>query len=149
MPGCVDDFTSLAPKQSTITVAGGIKLPVEEMGSVGLSYRLPDGSTKTVELTIALYSSELYSTQPFYWSYIRHRGLTLFGKGNDLYLALYGAYLLSANHKNGVLVKIQTGASPAPRTRVLAHEAHEPHSNDKDTTPSACELASLLPSAHH
>ncbi|KAH9859192.1 hypothetical protein J1614_012269 [Plenodomus biglobosus] len=41
--GCADDFVSLIPKQGTITVAGGIKLPMHGIGLIQLRCRLPDG----------------------------------------------------------------------------------------------------------
>ncbi|KAH4354511.1 hypothetical protein HBH99_249140 [Parastagonospora nodorum] len=97
MTGCADDFVPLSPKQGRITVTGGIKLPIDGFGLVRLRYRMPDGSTKVFELTNVLYSSELYGTRLFSWSYVRHHhNLELHGKGNDVFITRNGTTALWA-----------------------------------------------------
>jgi hypothetical protein len=77
MSGCVDDFSSLSPKRGIITIAGGLKLPIEGVGLVWLRCRILDDSTTLVELMNTLYSSELYDTRLFSWPHIRNRGSEL------------------------------------------------------------------------
>ncbi|KAH3957096.1 hypothetical protein HBH51_231200 [Parastagonospora nodorum] len=151
MTGCADDFVSLSPKQGTITVAGGIKLPIDGVGLVRLRCRMPDRSTKIVELTNVLYSSELYGTRLFSWSYVRHHhNLELHGKANNIYLTRNGATVLWARHADGV-IQIQTETKPtahtasikchAPTDLVLAHTL----SQDPSHTPAATVSAPSWP----
>ncbi|KAF2690362.1 hypothetical protein K458DRAFT_439359 [Lentithecium fluviatile CBS 122367] len=104
MSGCADDFISLLPKtMGTITVAGGIKLPIQGTGTVRIRLRLPDDSTTIAELTNVLYSSELYNTRLFSWSYVRQHGYELRALRDDLYLSRNGKYALWAKHTKGSL----------------------------------------------
>ncbi|KAF2676307.1 hypothetical protein K458DRAFT_262437, partial [Lentithecium fluviatile CBS 122367] len=108
MSGCVDDFVSLSPKtEGTITVAGGIKLPIQGVGTIRIRCRLPNDSTTIAELTNVLYSSELYNTRLFSWSYVREHGYKLHAAREDLYLSRNGKYALWAKHVKGV-IQIQT-----------------------------------------
>ncbi|KAH3938347.1 hypothetical protein HBH53_263850 [Parastagonospora nodorum] len=118
MTGCADDFVSLSPKQGTITVAGGIKLPIDGVGLVRLRCRMPDRSTKIVELTNVLYSSELYGTRLFSWSYVRHHhNLELHGKANNIYLTRNGATVLAHGvHQMPRANRSSPGAHPVARS---------------------------------
>ena len=111
MSGCVDDFVSISPGRGTITIAGGIKLPIHGIGTVRLRCRLPDGSTKMAELTKVLYSSELCDTRLVSWSFIRNK-FTLTGSNDNIYVLLEDKIVLWACHVNGVL-KVQTQDRPA------------------------------------
>lgn len=56
MSGNIKDFISLQPRHNIITVAGGARLPVDDVGTVELDLALPDGSTHKAQLTNVLYS---------------------------------------------------------------------------------------------
>lgn len=126
MTGCIDDFATLSPGRGTITIAGGIKLPIHGVGTVRLRCRLPDGSTAISELTNTLYSSELRQTRLFSWAYVRQR-YELSAIKNDLYLTRKGKQVLWARHTDGV-IQIQTEDSPTkPATAGLsAHPTESP-----------------------
>ena len=86
MTGNIDDFKSLHKQQGTITIARQQRLPIDGEGTVQLSCVLPDGSTRTTELTNVLYSKQLHSTRLFSWPYVRNKGHEIQAKGDNLFL---------------------------------------------------------------
>ena len=86
MSGYLEDFSTMAPKQGAITIAGGHKIPIEGIGSVTFLARLPDGATRRTELTNVLYSRELRNTRLFSWPYVRYKGFSMSATGNHIYL---------------------------------------------------------------
>ena len=103
MSGSIDDFSSVQPRSGTITVAGDLRLPIEGVGTVRLRCRLPDGSTVISELTNVLYSRELKSTKLFSWPYVRHKGYTMEGKGDDMYLLGTNGHTVWARYLRGAM----------------------------------------------
>ncbi|KAH9876370.1 hypothetical protein J1614_003894 [Plenodomus biglobosus] len=103
MSGCADDSVSFVPKQGTITVAGGIKLPIHGIGLGRLRCRLPDSSTHPIKLINTLRSSEFYVTRLFSWSYIHHRGFDHFGRYDNVYISREGKPIIWAMHTGGVI----------------------------------------------
>ena len=85
MSGNINDFVSLAPSKGSIAIAGGQKLAVDEVGTVAIRCRLPDGSEKDAKLTNVLYSTELYNTRLFSWVYVR-RHFQIASYNDDLFL---------------------------------------------------------------
>lgn len=59
------DFLDLQPRTGTISIAGGAKLPVKEMGSVRVLLRLPNGAAQPTIFTDVLYSRHLMNTRLF------------------------------------------------------------------------------------
>jgi len=103
MSGCITGFVTLSPRQGTITVAGGIKLPIQGVGTIRIHCRLPDASTCVVKLKNSLYSSELCNTRLFSWAYVRRMGYTLNAYHDDLHLIKDGKYALWAKYVNSVI----------------------------------------------
>lgn len=111
MTGSVDDFSDLRPQTGTISIAGGLKLPIQGQGTVRLRCLLQDGSTCIAELTNVLYSSELRGTRLFSWPYVRHQG-ELHGKGNHMAIHVNGRQVLWAKHIRGSLeIQVDNDAS--------------------------------------
>ena len=120
MSGFIEDFTNLSSQPGNITIAGGMKLPVEGKGTVHLRCLLPDGSTKLAELTNVLYSRQLYNTRLFSWIRVRH-GHQLNAKGDHLTIQdKLGSYALWAKYMSGCM-QIQLEAAwsrpPSPTCR--------------------------------
>jgi hypothetical protein len=84
MSGSLDDFVSIQPGRGSIEVAGGIKLPIQGVGTIRLRCKLPNGSTQPSELTKVLYSEELRGTRLFSWTYVRKQGYQLTAIADDL-----------------------------------------------------------------
>ena len=104
MTGQIDDFVSLSPRKGIITIAGGVRIPVEGQGTVRLKARLPNGSTRTIELTEVLFSTELRDTRLFSWPYVRNKGCTTYAKGDHIYVQSPASKtVLWAKFKNGVM----------------------------------------------
>ena len=108
MSGQVDDFCELSPRRGIITIAGGMEIPIDGIGRVRLQCKLPNGTTKLTEMTGVLYSKQLRSTRLFSWPYVRDKGFTIYGKGNDLYLLnTDDSYAIWSKFVNGAM-EIQT-----------------------------------------
>jgi len=86
MSGCLDDFASLRKSSGIITIAGGLKIPIEGKETVRLRCQLSDSSTSIAKPTNVLYSSELQNTRLFSWSYIRKHGYHFTATGDYLFV---------------------------------------------------------------
>jgi len=84
MTGCIDDFMEIKKAKGNITVAGRTRLTLEGIGTVHLTARLPDGSTKNCILTNDLFSRQLNSTRLFSWTYVSRLGYLMEAKGNEI-----------------------------------------------------------------
>lgn len=102
MSGNIEDFTSLQPRNGTITVAGGTRLAINGVGDVTIRTVMPDNTTRTATITDVIYSRALNATRLFSWSQIRHR-YKMTAKGNDLFLIKDGVYAMWAHYNSETL----------------------------------------------
>ena len=113
MSGVPDDFVNISPCQGEINIAGGLKIPIEGIGTVRLRSRLPNGSIQISEMTNVLHSRELRDTRLFSWPYVRKKGWSIQGKGDNIYLLRAdGTEALWAKYVGGCM-EIQLESSPS------------------------------------
>ena len=106
------DFVDVMPHKGFVSVAGGHRYTVENIGTVELKMLLPNGSVKPAVLTKALYIPAMKNTRLFSWKEAAKHGHHLYGHGDNVFCLLKGKAKLWAKITSaGILIQTQDTAS--------------------------------------
>ena len=102
------DFVDVMPHKGFVSVAGGHRYTVENIGTVELKMLLPNGSVKPAVLTKALYIPAMKNTRLFSWKEAAKHGHHLYGHGDNVFCLLKGkAKLWAKITANGIVIQTQ------------------------------------------